>query len=187
MHSVYDATDPDLTRFAQAGRKLLLYHGWSDPHISPLNTVAYYEAMRKMMGAAKVDQFSRLYLFPGGDHCNGGEGPFDFPLLSVLMTWVEKGAAPNRIVAAHSPGGRGGRGRGPAAPPDRTRPVFPYPQVATYKGTGDVNDASNFEPKAGPGVDPAKLVWQGSSFYSAGYQRSCEWNGTAMNCSAARK
>jgi len=27
---------------------------------------------------------------------------------------------------------------------DMTRPLCPYPQVATYKGTGSANDAANF-------------------------------------------
>jgi hypothetical protein len=164
MHALYDATDPDLSKFAAGGGKLLLYHGWSDPHISPLNSVAYYTAMQKVMGEAKVSQFSRLYLFPGGYHCNGGDGPFDFPLLSLLTNWVENGAAPNQIVASHSAQGAG-RGRA-SGPPDRTRPVYPYPMMAVYKGSGDINDAGSFEGKPGPTVDAAKLNWQGAEFYA---------------------
>ncbi len=164
MHAIYDATDPDLSKFAAGGGKLLLYHGWSDPHISPLNSIAYYTAMQRSMGAAKVAQFSRMFLFPGGSHCNGGDGPFDFPLLSLLMNWVEGGAAPDAIVASHS------AGRGSA--PDRRRPVFAWPDVAAYKGSGDINDAASFERKPGPAVPPAKLAWQGSGFYRAGYEKS---------------
>jgi hypothetical protein len=183
MHAIYDATDPDLSKFAAAGGKLLLYHGWSDPHISPINTIAYYTAMQKIMGDAKVSQFSRLFLFPGGYHCNGGDGPFDFPLLSLIMNWVEGGVVPNEIIASHSPqaAGRGGRGggRGPGAgtaapppPPDRTMPVYPYPAVAAYKGTGDINSAGSFERRQGPFLPATKLAWQGSSFYAAGYEKS---------------
>jgi feruloyl esterase len=158
MHRIYDATDPDLSKFAASGGKLLLYHGWSDPHISPLNSVAYYNAMQKTMGEAKVSQFARLFLFPGGYHCNGGDGPFDFPLLSTVMSWVEGGVKPDMIMASH--------GRSPARP-DRTRPVYPYPMTAVYKGTGDINDASNFEAKPGRRVDAAPLKWSGSSFYES--------------------
>jgi hypothetical protein len=177
MHAIYDSTDPDLSKFASSGGKLLLYHGWSDPHISPINTIAYYTAMQKLMGNAKVQQFSRLYLFPGGYHCNGGDGPFDFPLLSLIMNWVEGGVVPDEIIASHSPqsAGRGGRG-GPAvgAPPapDRTMPVYPYPAVAVYKGSGDVNVASSYERKQGPVVPAARLNWQGSGFYATGYEKS---------------
>jgi len=175
MHAIYDATDPDLSKFAAAGGKLLLYHGWADQHISPLNTVAYYTAMQKQMGEAKVSQFSRLFLFPGGGHCSGGEGPFDFPTLSIIMNWVEGGVVPNEIIASHLPAGRGGRGggRGGAPPtPDRTMPVYPYPAVAVYKGTGDINSASSFERKEGPKVPAARLAWQGSGYYAAGYEKS---------------
>jgi feruloyl esterase len=177
MHAIYDATDPDLSKFASAGGKLFLYHGWSDPHISPLNTIAYYTAMQKLMGDAKASQFSRLFLFPGGYHCNGGDGPFDFPLLSIIMNWVEGGVVPNEVIASHSPqgagrGGRGGRGGGAPQPPDRTMPVYPYPAVAAYKGTGDVNNASSYERRQGPAVSAAKLAWQGSGFYAAGYEKT---------------
>jgi feruloyl esterase len=173
MHAIYDATDPDLSKFAAGGGKLLLYHGWSDPHISPLNSIAYYTAMQKQMGDAKVSQFARLFLFPGGYHCNGGDGPFDFPLLSLLMNWVEGGVAPNQIIASHSPAGagRGGRG-GPPQTPDRTRPVYPYPAMAVYKGNGDINSAASFGRTQGPVVPAAKLNWQGTGFYSAGYEKS---------------
>jgi feruloyl esterase len=193
MHALYDATDPDLSKFAAGGGKLLMYHGWSDPHISPLNSVAYFTAMQKLMGEAKVAQFARLYLFPGGYHCNGGDGPFDFALLSYIMSWVEGGAAPNAIMASHTPqsagrGGRGGGGRGaPAVASDRTRPVFPYPMTSVYKGSGDLNDAANFEAKPGARVDPAMLNWSGSSFYKAGYEKWCEWTGSEMKCGNERK
>jgi feruloyl esterase len=172
MHAIYDATDPDLSKFAAAGGKLLLYHGWSDPHISPLNSIAYYTAMQRLMGSAKVSQFSRLFLFPGGYHCNGGDGPFDFPLLALIMNWVEGGVAPDEIVASHSPQGAGRGGRGAPQTPDRTRPVYPYPSIAVYKGTGDINSAASFERKQGPVVPAAKLNWQGAGFYSAGYEKS---------------
>ena len=50
LHVLNDATDPDLGKFATQGGKLLLWHGWSDPHISPANTLAYFSAMRSVMG-----------------------------------------------------------------------------------------------------------------------------------------
>ena len=33
---------------------------------------------------------------------------------------------------------------------DRTRPLCPYPQVASYTGTASTDDAANFVCKAGP-------------------------------------
>jgi len=94
-HALYDATDPDLSRFLAHGGRLLLWHGLADPHISPLNSIAYYGALRKAMGEAKVKGFARLYLFPGGGHCNTGS--VSFPLLSMLMNWTEDGVGPEAV------------------------------------------------------------------------------------------
>jgi feruloyl esterase len=100
LHSLYDATDPDLGRFSALNHKLIIWHGWADPHISPLNSIAYYEAMQHTMGQQRVKDFARLYLFPGGYHCGGGEGPFNMDLLTPIMQWVETGTAPNQIIAS---------------------------------------------------------------------------------------
>jgi feruloyl esterase len=101
LHSIYDSTDPNLNPFEMSGGKLILWHGLADPHISPLNTIAYYTAMQKIMGTKTVDDFARLYLFPGGYHCGGGEGPFNMDLLTPIMAWVERGVAPGALIAAH--------------------------------------------------------------------------------------
>jgi hypothetical protein len=45
LHRLYDATNPDLSAFAASGGKLILWHGWADPHISPINTIAYHAAL----------------------------------------------------------------------------------------------------------------------------------------------
>ncbi len=97
MHSLYDATNPDLSGFANSHGKLILWHGWEDPHISPLNTIAYYSAVNAYMGPG-ADSFVKLYLFPGVYHCGGGEGPFDVDLLTPIMTWVESGKAPGALI-----------------------------------------------------------------------------------------
>ena len=145
LHGLYDATDPDLSVFANAGGKLILWHGWADPHISPLNTIAYYTAMEKLMGRTSVDRFARLYLFPGGYHCGGGEGPFDVDLLSAIMAWVERAYAPNALIASHSPGGE--LDGPPAGVPAGTRmPMGPPPGM-----TGGL-------PPMGPGGLPPSMA-----------------------------
>ncbi|GAA2684875.1 tannase/feruloyl esterase family alpha/beta hydrolase [Actinoplanes palleronii] len=93
------ATDPDLSRFRRGGGKLVLWHGWSDQHISPQATLNYYDAMRRTMGGRTVDTFARLYLFPGMAHCGGGLGPNTFDVLTPVMAWVETGTRPGSIVA----------------------------------------------------------------------------------------
>jgi feruloyl esterase len=71
---------------------------------------------------------------PGMGHCSGGVGPNTFDALAALEQWVEQGRAPDRILASHSTNGL----------VDRTRPLCPYPQIATHTGTASVDDAANF-------------------------------------------
>ena len=78
-----DATNPDLTKFAARGGKLILYHGWNDPAISPWNAIAYYNEVQKTMGAEKAASFTRLYMLPGMEHCAGGPGPSAFGQLGL--------------------------------------------------------------------------------------------------------
>ncbi len=132
-----DATNPDLRPFARRGAKLILYHGWSDPDISPLNTIHYYQQMENVSGP-KTSDFARLFMVPGMQHCGGGPGTDIFDPVSAMERWVEKGVAPTQIIASH-----GGRGV-----VERTRPLCPYPQMAEYTGRGDVNDAHSFVCKA---------------------------------------
>jgi feruloyl esterase len=134
-HGTINATDPNLKAFVSHGGKLLLYHGWNDQLIAPGNTVNYYRSVLDAMGgAAKVNDSIRLFMIPGMGHCSGGEGAGTFDQVKVMEDWVEKGKAPDEIVAAHSAGGK----------TDRTHPLCPYPQVARYQGSGSVEDAVNF-------------------------------------------
>ena len=184
LHNLYDSTDPDLNPFVKSGGKLILWHGMADPHISPLNTVSYYNAMNKVMGESKVKEFARMYLFPGGYHCGGGEGPFSVDLMSAIMAWVEKGIAPNALLASHTSGGPGGPPQQNAAPPkvDRTRPVYPYPLTAKYNGTGSIDEAANYTAGPAKPVPAAELQWLGASFYTAHYETWCTGDGASMSC-----
>jgi feruloyl esterase len=67
-------------------------------------------------------------------HCRGGDGTDRFDVISVLEQWVEKGKAPESIIASRYVGDK----------VERTHPLCPYPQVAVYKGTGSTDDATNF-------------------------------------------
>ncbi|HEY6491403.1 MAG TPA: tannase/feruloyl esterase family alpha/beta hydrolase [Terracidiphilus sp.] len=147
-----DSTNPDLSRFAAHGGKLILYHGWNDPAISPENTVAYFASVKQQMGAEKVESFARLYMVPGMEHCSGGPGASVFGqfgsesakgpkygLFDSLEDWVEKGSPDETVVAT-----KYGMGANGAMKVDFTRPLCAYPAVAQYKGAGDPNDAANF-------------------------------------------
>lgn len=155
------ALDPDLGAFQRSGGKLLLWHGWEDQHISPQSTLEYYDAMKRSMGTRTVESFAKLYLFPGVAHCGGGDGPNAFDVLTPVMAWVESGSTPNRIVAS-------------AAAPDgsvtMTRPVYPYPKLVRYDGSGSTNDASNFVPYT-PRPHAQDFHWVGAPLYSSSYQQ----------------
>lgn len=146
-----NATNPDLHRFQARGGKLILYHGWNDPAISPLNTIQYYKSVLTAMGAQKASTFLRLYMVPGMQHCMGGPGPTSFGQLgsttavgpehgiyTALEQWVEAGTAPGEIVATKY------KGATPTTGVQMTRPLCSYPQIAKYKGSGDTNDYQSF-------------------------------------------
>jgi len=166
------AMDPDLTAYQRSGGKLFLWHGWNDQHISPQSTLAYYDAMRETMGPGTVDSFAKLYLFPGMAHCGGGVGPNNFDALTPVMAWVESGRRPAKIIASNIVNGA----------VTRTRPVFPYPTVARYDGTGSVDDAANFVAYTPRHQRDADYSWVGQRLYSHDYQTWCTAIGTTLAC-----
>src|ERR1051326_3057187 len=134
-NDVLKAVDPNLKKFFSRGGKLILYHGWSDNLIAPLNSVGYFNNVVEAVGGPKNAQQSvLLFMAPGMGHCGGGDGPNNFDMVAALEEWVEHSAAPERVIAAHRNGGQ----------TDRTRPLCPYPAVAKYSGTGSIDDAANF-------------------------------------------
>ncbi|RMV78624.1 Tannase [Pseudomonas caricapapayae] len=177
LHTLYDATNPDLSRFASRGGKLILWHGWSDPNISPLNTLAYHEAVEAQMGKSRTEAFSRLYMLPGVYHCGGGEGPSLIDLLTPIMTWVEKSQAPDAIVTRQAGPEKAGNRQRPlreALPASmvkenvgnrgRTRMVFPYPFMAEYDHKGYSKNANSYQ-RAQPLTTDKTPQWMGSDFF----------------------
>jgi feruloyl esterase len=129
------AVERDLTPFKKHGGKLLMYTGWADPAVPPMDAVVYYDAVVKTMGGPeKTREFYRFFLAPGMGHCGQGPGPNEFDMLAALEQWVEKGVAPEKVIASHATNGK----------TDRTRPLCMYPLVARYKGTGSTDEAANF-------------------------------------------
>jgi feruloyl esterase len=135
MTEILSPLDADLRPFATSGGKLLIYHGWSDPGISALGTLDYHERVVGAVGGqAAADRFLRTYFVPGMHHCGGGPGPSVFELLPVLESWVEKDVPPGSVLASRVVDGK----------TVRTRPLCPHPQAARYRGTGSIDEASNF-------------------------------------------
>ena len=137
LGATLDAANPNLHPFEAHGGKLIMYHGWADPLLSPYNTLNYYDHVVQTMGGQQsTDGFLRLFMVPGMEHCRGGPGPDTFDAVASLDDWVEHGVPPERIVAARK--GKDGK------TVDRTRPLCRYPQVAHYKGTGSTDEATSF-------------------------------------------
>ena len=153
LAGVINANNPDLSRFAARGGKLLMFHGWDDPIVSPFDSILYFDRAFAV-GAHKSD-FLRLFMVPGMSHCAGGAGPTMFgqepafpvgsaeeDLIAALDRWAETGIAPEVLRAKRLSGGlqEPFEGRKLLA----ERPICAYPWVARYKGSGSTTDPASF-------------------------------------------
>ena len=137
-----DSNDPNLDHFQDAGSKLIVYHGWSDPDISPLGSINYYEDVLQRSGGnddratalSRTQDFFRLFMVPGLGHCSGGPGYNQLDPLTALEAWVEDGIAPDAILGSRVENGD----------VVRTRPLCPYPQVAKWNGSGNPDVSTSF-------------------------------------------
>jgi feruloyl esterase len=128
-----DAKDADISKFQKRGGKLIMTYGWADQILQPLMGVKYYESM--VAKDKKAADYARLFMVPGMTHCAGGIGPDRNDAVTAVIDWVEKGKAPDQLIASKVTDGK----------TVRTRPLCPYPQVARYKGQGSIDEAANFK------------------------------------------
>jgi tannase/feruloyl esterase len=131
--TVLNATSPDLNSFKGLRRKLIVWHGWSDPALTALGSINYYEQVQARDSTLR--DYFRMFMMPGVLHCAGGPGPDTADWISTIVDWVEKGQPPDRVIARKVAAG------GAAT---RSRPLCPYPQRAEYKGSGSIDDAASF-------------------------------------------
>src|SRR5262249_52920354 len=123
MWDLYNVAGTDLNAFKARGGKLLIAHGVSDPIFSIKDTISWLGEVDKAQGGTST-QFCRLFPVPGMNHCSGGPATDQFDAFTALVNWVEKGTAPEQIIAT----------AGNATPwPGRTRPLCAYPKIAKYK------------------------------------------------------
>lgn len=133
--SLVRATSTNYSSFTAGKGKMLLVHGWSDPILAPQPFVDWYGKLTRDTMAATgkpATDFARLFMVPGLLHCGGGDALDDFDALSALADWVEKGKAPESLLAKG------------AKYPGVTRPICAFPKIARYNGSGDVSLASSF-------------------------------------------
>ncbi len=151
---ITNATNPKLDEFDRLGHKLIYYHGAADPLIPAQNGVDYFESVvAAQRGLDRTQRFFRAFLVPGLYHCSGGPGPIafgtaepapesqqdaDHDILRALERWVEQGTAPAEVIATKYVDNDPKKGVA------LQRPLCPYPQVARYKGTGEMNEAASF-------------------------------------------
>ncbi|MCL6251607.1 tannase/feruloyl esterase family alpha/beta hydrolase [Altererythrobacter sp. KTW20L] len=124
-----DGDSPFLSTFVLGG-KMIVYNGMSDQGMATPHIARWYEDMLEATGPGAAEAV-KLFTVPGMLHCNGGEATDRFEMLDAIVGWVERGEAPERIVATG------------AAMPGMSRPLCPYPAVARYTG-GDPADAASF-------------------------------------------
>jgi feruloyl esterase len=144
LAAMVNATDPDLQTFKAHGHKLIVYHGWADVIVASLESINYYRSVENAQAkdaashhrskAEETRGFYRLFMIPGMAHCGGGPGLNGVDAMDSIELWVEKGIAPEKLIAKRADKGV----------TEMTRPVCPYPQTARYDGSGDTNDATSF-------------------------------------------
>ncbi len=134
--SFLNATDPNLDPFKLRKGKLVIWHGWADPALPAQATADYYRRVREH--DANAADYCRLFMVPGCLHCGGGPGASDVDWLKVISDWVERGRAPDKIIASKKENGE----------LTMTRPLYPYPETAVYQGSGEPGKAENFIPKS---------------------------------------
>ena len=132
-------------RFKARRGKLIVYTGGADPVFSAQYHVDWYKRLtRENHGFKATQKFARLYYVPGMQHCGGGIATDRFDAFSALVNWVEKGEAPDRIVASVDPANSALDDLATPVSPERTRPLCPYPRIARYNGAGSIDRAENF-------------------------------------------
>ena len=105
MARVYNADDVNLRRFERQGGKLLVWHGWADPLITPEGTIHYMrDAVAANGGREATADWLRLFLLPGVYHCSGGPGEDSVDWLTTIENWVEQGQAPDQVTAVKRAG-----------------------------------------------------------------------------------
>jgi feruloyl esterase len=133
--SFLNATQVDYSEFKKRNGKMIMYHGWNDASVSAYSSIDHYEAA--LNKDKDLQSYIRLYLLPGVLHCGGGTGCDNVDWVALIRSWVEDNKAPERIVSS-----KVGDGKTVA-----TRPLYPYPKVTVYSGSGDSSQEKNYKAK----------------------------------------
>jgi hypothetical protein len=164
--NTYDAMDTNLSAFRRHGGKLIIWQGWADQAIPVFGTIDYYDTLASRMGGlTSTQQFARMFLFPTVAHCGGGYAASSFDLVYPMVQWVEGGTAPSQITATDTVGST-----------TLTRPVYPYPLVPQYNGSGPTTEATSFHPVLSPHARDYSQ-WIGNDLFYQPVDASSGWQG----------
>jgi feruloyl esterase len=139
-HDLLEVDSTDLSAFSSRNGKLIVWQPQSGGPFSPLAMVDWYQKLNLANGGTPFDYsqtqaFARLFMMPGAQHCGGGPATSLIDPFSAVVDWVENGNVPAKIVGTAPP----------STPwPGRTRPLWPFPQIAKYRGTGSIEDQASF-------------------------------------------
>jgi feruloyl esterase len=161
-----DGDDPrKFDAFIDKNKKLLIYHGLSDPALTAFRSIMLYEALAQQQGGFReLQENVRLFSAPGMHHCGGGPGPNTFDTLTALENWVENGVAPDGIIATKFVNDT------PSQGVSRTMPLCKFPEEARFIGnagkatTAEINNAENWT--CSPGDD--RMLETGTNGIDAG-------------------
>jgi hypothetical protein len=155
LSALYEPADPDLSRFAAHGGKLVMWHGWADSGSAPLGSLNYFDAVRRTMGAAAAKETVALYLTPGVYHCSAGPTPARADYLSQLIAWREDAVPPGAVSVSFEAS---------ATDPTATKTITVEPHAPSNDESGDRTD------------------WVGIDHYRPGRLAWCHWKAAAMVC-----
>ncbi len=135
--TLYDVQRTNFSAFRTSGKRILLYSGWGDAFVSPLEVLDFHARVEAASGgAAATSEMMRLFMVPGMQHCEGGRALDEFDAVNTLVRWVENGEAPDTMRA---------RNRWTSAFPGRERDLCAHPRVSFYRGRGSFDDPASFE------------------------------------------
>ncbi|KAL2112434.1 hypothetical protein VUR80DRAFT_7671 [Thermomyces stellatus] len=127
---------PDLSRFRDAGGKLISWHGTADQLIAVNGSIRYRKQVEDEMGGnERVNDFYKFFVAPGAGHCTGGPGAAPQDTIKKLEAWVENDEEPEVLSGTMK------NLEGDVA----ERIICPFPLVAQYDGKSDPDSASSYK------------------------------------------
>jgi hypothetical protein len=132
----------DLSAFKARGGKIIQYHDSADSSVPTERNIDYFERVAATQGGLEqTATFYRLFLIPAPGHANE---TFSIDWTAALEEWVERGRAPESVLANHNPPPNAAPAPPPPGavvfePPYGVHLMCAYPRIARLQsGLGEV-------------------------------------------------